>query len=182
MIVFIPTIEGKLRPGVREAVEAQGVDAVAWTLYDHEFEYGRVLARFWTECASAGADLAVIEHDVIVPDGCFEAFEECDEPWCAHSYPVFWGGIAETYGGAWGLGCVRFRWQLMAGEPDALACALRWRGVPGRAPGHWQQLDGAVSATLRARGYDAHRHMPDAVHLHEYNRTRAEQEATWVSV
>lgn len=178
MIVLVPTVGDGPRSGVVEHIVAQGHGhPIVWKLGDPDFGYGRVLASFWREHGAAHIlrDLVVVEHDVLIPDGCLDGFRGCGEPLCAHSYQVYAGGIAEAYGDAFALGCMRFSGGLMASQPDAVEEALTRHDHPGLPAGHWMQLDSALSGVLRSRGFTTHRHFPDAIHLHEYHRAEPPQ-------
>ena len=145
------------------------------------------------EGGSAGRSSPVL-HDGETA-GTIAGFIRCPDWWCAHSYEVAprpdvrgvrgqSRDIATAYGGPYGLGCVRFRWQLMRAEPDLIDVALSRAEHPGFPAGHYLGLDSAVTGTLRGRvdqrtgqrddgfarapRYDAHQHFPNVAHLHAY--------------
>jgi hypothetical protein len=182
LLVVVPYIRSGFRPEVFDALKDLPVGAtlIPWQLEDEDYGYGRLLRSFWQKCGETHQDLCIIEQDVLVfrakHDGetdTIETFLSCPELWCAHSYRIFWGDLAETYGGPFGLGCVRFRSQLMAAEPGLLMEALRRPEHHKFPAGHWMGLDSAVTSILKAKGYPWHQHRPAVRHVHEYQPVSA---------
>lgn len=170
--IILPHVKGMLKPGVQEAVAAQAHLYYLADVSVSQYHYWRLFADLWADCYP----FVLVEHDIVIPDGCLDGFEECAEPWCVHDYEVFMGGIENKYGKAGAFGLVRFRSSIMADNPTL---------VTDLFDKHWSHLDGLVAAALRARGpgdgtrYDSHRHHPDAVHLHDYSHIpQAAREAT----
>jgi len=174
VIVVVPYIEGRLRSEVVDGLHIlpPGVAVLPFPLFDQELGYGRVLRSLWRRLAGIEG-MMLVEQDVVVPPDGVAGMVECPEPWCSHSYTVYWGDIAEKYGGAFALGCTRFSAQLMSEQPDVVEVALTRPEHGEDPPGHWLGLDSAVSGVLRSRGVPCHQHFPNAVHLHEYHREGA---------
>jgi hypothetical protein len=151
-----------LRPEVSEALDRYAVPYGHTIAYEDcrpsTDRYHEALAQEWR----AGADFAVVEHDIVIDQRVFPAFEACEEPWCGFGYDAAVGYKVM-------LGCTRFRSELVQAVPDLLElCASETQsGVPARA---WYRLDVRVDEVLRRRGYTAHLHMPPIRHLNETNR------------
>ncbi len=207
LLVVVPFTKKGLHPEVLEALRPlpMGATLAPWELKDEAYGYGRMLRAVWQKCAETRTDLCIVEQDNLVQPfinkhdsetgGTIAGFIACPDWWCAHSYEVAprpdvrgprgqSRDIATAYGGPYGLGCVRFRWQLMAAEPDVLTVALQRAEHPGFPAGHYIGLDSAVTGILRGRidqrtgqrddgftrapRYDAHQHFPNVGHLHRY--------------
>lgn len=172
VIVVVPAVPGMLRAEVVDAIITSGFApmVVPMTALD---SYWTLLAGLWEQ----GVDFAVVEHDIVVDPDTLARFAACPELWCAHSYDVYAGDVAAVYGGAWSLGCVRFRAELMTRFGDLLERAgevsIEGSDHPIHQPKSWGVLDHAVSRNLRARGVDVHQHDPKVDHLHRYDREGA---------
>lgn len=178
--VIVPYVPGKLHPSVVPAIERDGHRAELRICPDGEpYAYWRILLDEWRP--HRREPLVIVEQDIEPAPGQLDDLIDCGMPWCAASYPVYWGGIAEVYGGPWGLGFVKFSPELMTDYPELIAA-----DVPGYANAecagadsgrHWLLLDSAVSTYLRMfRGrmigegdHPAHRHLPDVTHHHQYD-------------
>lgn len=132
-------------------------------------EYADVSAsvfRYWEEITArwnGHADLAIVEHDIVIHYGVMQSFESCPSPWCVYPYMVLGAELD------FGLGCTRFRKELMAAvSPAAIqevpGCCIRCTppggGTAEAAPGCWAHLDCKISWTLdpvlgAERGWDA---------------------------
>jgi hypothetical protein len=151
-----------LRPEVSEALDLYAVPAGHEPVYEDcrasNDRYFEALEHEWR----AGADFAVVEHDVVIDERVMAGFQACPEPWCGYGYD-----IAVGYRVA--LGCTRFRAELMAAVPDLLERCMEetQSGVPAKA---WYRLDVRIDEVLRRAGYTAHLHMPPVAHLNESNR------------
>lgn len=97
MIVAVPYVEGRLRPEVMTELLREvprGVAVVPFPLADAELGYGRTMRSLWLQLGGRES-MMVVEQDVVVPPGAVAAMQECPQPWCAHSYGVYWGDVAE---------------------------------------------------------------------------------------
>lgn len=208
LLILVPFTRKGYRAEVFDALKRLPVGATVapWELKDEGYGYGRVLRSLWQKCGENSTDLCIVEQDnLVIPfrkehdgetSGTIAGFIRCPDWWCAHSYEVAprpdvrgrrgqSRDIATAYGGPYGLGCVRFRWKLMAAEPDAITVALRRPEHPNFPAGHYIGLDSAVTGVLRGRidrrtgqqddgftlapRYDAHQHFPNVGHLHQYS-------------
>lgn len=116
--------------------------------------YYRLLCELW----AAGRTFVIVEHDVGVGPDSLGSFTRCLQSWCF----VVYGYEGELFP-AGGLGCTRFRSELMAREPDLLDAVGEhvFEGVLAHwteSPRNWRVLDAAVSQQLHRRGYRAHYH------------------------
>jgi hypothetical protein len=128
----------------------------------HERAYFELLDRLWSDCLYGREDLCLIEHDIVVHEDVFPEFEECSEPWCAFPYAMT--NVVQP-----GLGCTRFRHELIAAIPDAWGRVARHgndRDVPDGMPSkHWLRCDVRLDAELMPLGYFPHVHDPQVEHL-----------------
>jgi hypothetical protein len=117
--------------------------------------YFRLLERLWT----AGEDFAIVEQDIVVEPDTLESFRACPHSWCCAPYPYLKGVYS-------GLGCVRFRSELMRRLPDLMErVAIRANEL--HPPKHWCTLDAWVQRTMAAAYSQrpCQRHKPVG-HLH----------------
>lgn len=132
--------------------------------------YFDLLKELWRK----RVDFAIVEHDIEVDAETLDAFAECPELWCAHSYEVYAGDVAESYGGAWALGCVRFRSELLDRFPDAVERAGEMNIHPVHPPRTYQVMDSTLTHWLKGPyGVTVHQHSPNVKHHHHYVRTGA---------
>jgi hypothetical protein len=115
--------------------------------------YTLLLQDLW----SADETFAIVEHDIVIRPDTLDEFEDCDHPWCAFTYRFRATHIA-------GLGCTRFRTNLLAAYPDAVA--KTWAEATEVHPyGHWCNLDDRLTRALTAAGATRHLHQPPVGHL-----------------
>lgn len=124
--------------------------------------YARHLHLAWAMCANAKEDLVTIEHDIVIHDGVFPTFKECEDEACAFFY---WIGSGYEIG----LGCSRFKNSLIREFPHTIELASKITDdlLP---EGDWRRLDTRVWRTLNSEGILPCRHGPPVEHLHEYPR------------
>lgn len=141
------------------AVEvSRGLNATgrAWATADvsaSDTAYTLLLQELWEQ----GETFAIVEHDIVIRPDTLDAFEDCDQPWCSYTYPFRDTHIA-------GLGCTRFRAELLAAHPDAVA--KTWRETTAVHPaGNWCNLDQRLTNALVAAGATRHLHGPPVGHL-----------------
>lgn len=115
--------------------------------------YWRTLRDYW----ALDDDLLIVEHDIVCRPDCVEQVQSCPELWCPFAYDdMCHPECMEAWRGA--LGCTRFRKELIAAVPDAVASIEeRYR--------HWLYMGGALAVILTDAGFDHHWHEP-AVHHH----------------
>lgn len=117
--------------------------------------YYAALLKWWAQ----GDTFAVLEHDVECRPDVVASFDECPEPWCLYEYaPVCDCGNPDCRE-AWRnmLGCTRFRAELIAAVPDAVASIPtdNW---------DWHNVCDGLGNNLRAAGYTHHWHAPPVFH------------------
>lgn len=155
-----PYLVGRgLRPEVRALLDgrAEFVDVSA-----SNYEYFGLLERLWADRES----FCVVEQDNLPTEAALDGLEVCSQPWCLCPYWHGANGLLD-----YGLGCTRFRSEVMESVPDLFARALERTGTR-----HWSGMDLALAATLHERGYRQHIHEQIA-HLHEFGAdTEAAQE------
>jgi hypothetical protein len=160
--VIVPYVDGGLRDGVIAAVERAGAIPVVIDVGATDFTYGRVLCDEWAR----GKDFGNVEMDIKVHDDVFKQFDECDCWWGGFPYAI----NADASSQAIGLGCVRFRRELLIAHPDVMerACKITYAGAP--PPGHWIRLDGRVLEVLESLSPPVRCcvHKPPVEHLHDY--------------
>lgn len=139
---------------VRHPETESGAPEIAeWVdVSDGPFDYWNALRDHWLP----GNDLTVIEHDVQARPDIFESFDSCSEPWCYFRYDNHTPENAAAW--HWGiLGCTRFRKELIASVPGAIAdIEERWRD--------WHYTSTGLGVLLRGAGYEPHVHEPPVNH------------------
>jgi hypothetical protein len=154
--VVCPYTPEKLRPETVEALRQWAPHAIMVNVAGSNFAYTTEFEKLWT----AGEDFVIVEHDIVLHEHVIHDFMDCREPWCANPYRVGYDNLTS-------LGCVRFRAELLAGEPDAPYV----HGVmgPGLEPARdWRRLDTRIMGVLHERGYWPCEHQPPVVHHHDY--------------
>jgi hypothetical protein len=161
--VIVPALPDRLHPRVVPALLEQGHRVEVVPLGPGE-EYFELFVELWR----AGDDFALVEHDVEVHAGVLAELEACEHSWCGHSYTVFWGDLWDRYGVP-GLGCTRFRAELLAELPEVPDLVAVYE-EPNHPPRHWMTLDAAVAQVLRGPFRQVpHRHRPNVAHHHVYD-------------
>ena len=145
----------KLPAQVKKALNASGYSWEAIDVSDSDQAYFEVIQDLW----NYGQGFALVEHDIVVGPETLKSFEDCSEPWCASPYPYFAGSYA-------GLGCVRFRTELI-GQSKGLMEEIANISNPLHPPGHYCTLDSWIQRGLYRRGFSIHRHEPVG-HLHRW--------------
>lgn len=165
----MPFVRGMLCPSTVGAILASGFSPDLWRMR-HDDTYFELFSEFWRR----GEDFAIIEHDIEVGPETLAGFERCPGLWCSHSYDIYQGDIASTYGGPWGLGCVRFRAELMAARPELPEMVGR-ESIDNHWPAkHWAQLDSTVTQWLKGPyAMQVCHHVPPVTHHHVYQREGA---------
>ncbi|MES1975758.1 MAG: hypothetical protein V4472_25145 [Pseudomonadota bacterium] len=151
-MLVVPYVEGILAP---ETVAAVG-DGARFVLIDpaDDGAYSALLTDLWAK----GADWSLLEQDVVPPYGWRAEFAACPWPWCVLE-PKLRPGVA------W-LGCVRFRSELMAEHPDAMAEAQAICD-DGDVAWTWRKADVRFARVMDYRHVAAHFHGPRCEHLHD---------------
>ena len=132
--------------------------------------YADELNRVWTLCGMANVGLMVVEHDVVIRPTVFDIFQDCP-----HNYCVFPYWIGASYG--YGLGCTRFRRQLIRAHPDLIRAAMRRTNDGLPEEGHWKRMDTRLRDEAVERGILTPNennvampclHEPPVRHMHKY--------------
>ena len=144
MRVVVPFTD--LRPETVEALDASGYPWEAVSVKFSDYAYFELVAQLWRE----QQDFGIVEHDIKVGSDTLSGMETCVELWCAAPYPYLNGTYA-------GLGCARFRSQLMVEIPE-LMDEVALMGNDDHPPRHWCVVDGFMQIRLALRGYSSHRH------------------------
>lgn len=112
---------------------------------DHYFN---LLSTYW----SRAQDLCVIEHDIVPTSETIDSLLTCPAPWCAAPYPYL------HFPAYTGLGCTRFRAELMTDHPDLFAEVARMSNE-FHPPRHWCSLDSFIQTVLSRRRVYVHAHL-----------------------
>lgn len=122
-------------------------------------------------------DLVIVEQHKEIHDRVMPEFAACPQPWCRFPHELInKGNWAE------GIGCVRFRRELMQDVTPAdvenyygscWECAgdgtAGGFGIKPARPGCWRHLDGVLINLLRERGYQECIHQPGVRHWKVYH-------------
>jgi hypothetical protein len=132
---------------------------------DEPFAYWKAVEERWM----SGDDLATIEHDNVITKDTVPSFEDCPMPWCAFGYPTMPGQEYNLL--IYGLGCTRFRKELMSKvSPDEIQEV--WGSCvncgPNNLRGCWRHIDGKIRVVLQRRGFEPHAHWPPVKHLNPF--------------
>ena len=136
-----------------------------------EHAYFDELDAMWGLCGASGADLVAIEGDVVIHEGVLRGFDACPNLICAH---VYWVGASYKYG----LGCTRFRAELIRENLDLLRVAGQRTSDGLPIAYSWKRMDTRLYDEARERGLlpvyigpgDSRPciHEPAVRHLHRY--------------
>jgi hypothetical protein len=138
---------------IKDSVNAALPDAEWVDVSGSDHDYWRVLCDYW----EPSFDLSICEHDVVWRHDVTEAFDSCPEPWCVFPYDDHTPQDAEAWANM--LGCTRYRKELIATLPNAVAdVEERFRD--------WHYCCDGLGRNLRAAGYTHHWHSPPVVHDH----------------
>ena len=155
MQVIVPFVE--IQPATKQALDASGWPWEGRYVGDSDSAYWELLKELWTP----EHDLCIGEHDIVIGHDTLALLEACPEPWCAASYR-FLGRDGYT-----GLGCVRFRAELIAKVPGLLDEVAEMSSGPLHPKRHWCSLDSFLQVRLRGHGFNVCVH-PPVQHLHEW--------------
>lgn len=169
MRVFVPATPTGLHPATLPSILRDGYQAHVVPMTGVE-SYYELIGHLWAEME----DFAIVEHDMELHTGALESFERCPNLWCAFSYEVFAGDIAEAYGGPFGLGCCRFRKELLIEFPDAVVEAGKMDIHPVHPPRSYAVMDSTLTHWLRGPyNQKVCQHRPNVTHHHRYLRAGA---------
>jgi hypothetical protein len=143
----------QLAPEVIWALQEAEVEFELVNVAHSDFAYYHLLCGLW----KLAEPFTIVEHDIVVRPDVLASFDNCAHEWCAASYPY----LRSNY---WGLGCTRFRRELLQRFPDVMEEVGRYES-PRHIPGHWCILDQALTASLRARRVDWPHTHGDVGHL-----------------
>ena len=149
-----------IRPDTAAALDASGYAWEAVDVSGSDEAYWDLLAGLWR----AGETFCLVEHDIVVGPGTLPSFERCPKPWCAASYRFMRGT------GFVGLGCTRFRAEVMRAAPD-LMTEIAALGDDKHPPKHWCRLDTLTYHRLEARGQVMCRAHGEVGHLGALDRS-----------
>ena len=145
----------RVEDGVLEALDATGYPVELRDVSGSDTDYWRLLSELWT----AGQTFAIVEQDILVKPATLARLDECPQAWCAATYDYF------QRPGYAGLGCVRFRAELLSEHPD-LMDAVAEHEYDGHCSRHWCVNDAAMQRELWKRGRRVCLHAP-VKHLHD---------------
>lgn len=167
MRVVVPATPDGLHPAVVPAILRSGYDPQVVNVAASGEAYWGLLCALW----EAGEAFCIVEHDIEVGPGQLVGLDRCPEPWCAYSYWLYWGDLADSYGHAGGLGCARFSAELIAAHRDLMlvdvANSTAYPNFPAR---HFMGLDATIAQWLRGPyRTPCHQHHPNVKHHHAYD-------------
>lgn len=149
-----------LHPGVRAALEGEGIDARYCDVSEDVEACWRLLCALWAEQET----FVFLEQDKIPAPGALQAIYECPSPWCAYPVPMQNGEYADFPS----LSCVKFSGDLMRRLPRVMEDKVGQIGIGGGdvPPRHYLRLDMAIALWLhQGRGVCWH---PRGLIRHEH--------------
>lgn len=102
--------------------------------------YWELLDELW----ATKREFVIVEQDIVVRPSTIGGFRVCDRLWCCAKYPYLDGMFM-------GLGCCRFKTELMVDWPDVLDEVAEYHDS-NHSRKHWCVVDHALSMALAARG------------------------------
>lgn len=155
MLVICPFAHD-IAPQTRAFLDQSGLSWTSVNLAGLDTGYAELLGRLW----SKPRDFCLVEHDIVPFFGALKELHDCPELWCAYSYELGAGLHA-------GLGCTRFRAELIARVPDAIEAT--WKIADEVHPaGHWCSLDDRLTQVLTERDVKRHIHQSTVAHLNPF--------------
>lgn len=149
MRVVLPYVEGHTELSkVTEALKASGFTWEAIEVSADDEVYFDVISALW----GRDQDFCIVEHDIVIGPGTLQRFETCENLWCACPYPYLRGYYA-------GLGCARFREELMLAVPNLMAEVAQMSNKR-HPPRHWCTVDGFMQQCLLGHGFHMCQHEP----------------------
>jgi hypothetical protein len=131
-----------MTPETLAALEAFGGPYEAIDVTQDDEAYFHLLSELW----AAGETFAVVEQDIVIGSDTLASFDRCPQPWCCAPYPYL-GNLTSGYHG---LGCVRFRAELIRATPDLFDWVEK-QFNDKHEPRHWCTLDAWVHKVMAAR-------------------------------
>lgn len=152
--IILPHTE--VKPGVREALRATGLEWSEFDVSGSDNAYWDLLSQMWRRRDT----IVIIEQDIIVRPDSIDEMLDCTEEWCAFSYPY----LAGTYPG---LGCAKFEGSLLQRWPDVMdhVATMSNDDHPRK---HYCTLDAFMRSTLMGLGVIQHVHGPPVGHWRPY--------------
>ena len=151
MRIILPFTE--IKPGVVDAILASKDDddtLVQVFVGGSDEAYWIMLRDEWALCAANRVDLCVTEHDIVIAPKTLWRFRTCPNGFCTS--PYFYLGTNYS-----GLGCARFRWELLAKHPDVMDRVGEYNDTVHPAK-HWCANDARLQGELKRRKVVMHQH------------------------
>lgn len=152
---------GELDRRVVEALPSGSQISITEINPNDDGAYCTALELAWAVCANLEQPLTVIEHDIIIHGEVMPTFESCESLACAFPY---WIGVGYTFG----LGCTRFRPELIQQHPSLITDAANLTNDWSPPARHWKRMDTRIFEELTNRSIQCCQHMPPVEHFHEY--------------
>lgn len=143
--IIIPTV--RVGTAAMLALTMEGLEVTEVVMTDRH-HYGRLLTEQW----QTGRGFILVEHDIVPWPGALPELDGCPEEWCAFEYPNSRVITDPRSGWCVSLGCTKFSSSLVERVPYG----GEWQNRG------WDELDGAVYATLQDE--TVHVHSPPVAH------------------
>ena len=138
--LIVPYVSGGLRDGVYNAASQSGYAVELHDVSGSDSNYWRLLDTLWRKCET----FVLIEQDILVKRETVAGFDECRNVYCSAHYPYV-GGMST------GLGCTRFRQELLREHPDVLTLVGEMDD-PAHSARHYCTLDAHIRTVLGGLG------------------------------
>ena len=144
----------KAYPETLAALRSQRIQPIMVEM-ETDHSYFDLLSLLWSQTN----DFVIVEQDIVVHRFCLTEFYLCAQPWCSYAYP-YMGSLHA------GLGCTRFRRELMFQYPDAVKRTSQ-EETDVHPQNHWCNMDDRLRRVLQNYQVTQHVHSPPVEHLND---------------
>jgi hypothetical protein len=152
----------RLATETKASLDASGYPWEAVDVSGSSTAYADLLDGLWAK----GETFCLVEHDMVPRDDTLKALDDCPEGWCGFVYRHPVPTATTPYQELAGLGCTRFRSELMARFPDMMTRSHANYARDGWNRRYWANCDERIYLELTRLAVPRHEHGPAITHLH----------------